>query len=168
MSGCFAFEGNAYLDSSYIINSTTSSSILTTSAITMSSIDMLSSIGNYQNITNVKMPIQDHDAVIKLYVDNLGIVINDVTLNETQGTSITTNNKGSYVVTITNLVNNGPSATFHITKNDITTCGHIARVTACSGTNSTCLLNILWPSYSTPQLFKTSSEYDGSYRIKII
>ena len=164
----FCMEGNFYLDASYITNSTTSNSVLTKSSITMSSIDMLSSTGNYMNIINAAMPIQNHDVAIKQYVDNLGIVINDITLTQTNDTSIGGNNSGSYTITVTNLVLNGPSGTFHITKNDVSISGHVNRITACPGSGTPCLLNITWPSYSTPLLSKTSNSYDGTYRVKII
>jgi hypothetical protein len=164
----FAIEGNAYLDESYVLNSSIGTSVFTGGVIRTSSIDMLNTAGNYQNITNAAMPIQNHDVVIKLYVDNLGIVINDITLTQTNNTSIGGNNSGSYTITVTNLVLNGPSGTFHITKNDVSISGHVNRITACPGSGTPCLLNITWPSYSTPLLSKTSNSYDGSYRVKII
>lgn len=167
--GAFFFEGNAYLDLSYIINSTISNSILTKSSISQSSIDMLSSSGNYQNITNAAEPILDHDVVIKKTLDDLGIVISDITLTQTTTTSISSNLKGSFIITVANLVSNGPSATFHITKNNVTAPGQINRIVASPGTSSpTCLLNITWPSSSEPLLFKTNNLYDGSYRIKFM
>jgi len=161
-------EGNFYMDQSYVLNSSIGTSVFTGGVIRTSSIDMLSSAGNFQFISNVRSPLLPNDAAIKQYVDNLGIVINDITLVQTNNTSIGNNNIGSYTVTITNLVTNGPSGTFHITKNDASITGHVNRITACPGSGSTCLLNISWPSYSTPLLSKTSNLYDGAYRVKLI
>lgn len=164
----FFLEGNIYADQSYIINSSIGNSIIVNSQISSSSIDMLNTAGNYQNITNAAMPINPHDVVIKLYVDNLGISINDFTLTGVQSTTISSSYTGSFIITVTNLVLNGPSATFHITKNNPDTGGHIVRTTLSPGTSTNTTLNINWPSNNGPQLFKSDINYDGSYRVKII
>lgn len=164
----FFLEGNIYADQSYVTNSTINNSVMTTSSIYSSSIDMLNTAGNYQNITNAAMPINPHDVCIKLYVDNLGISINDFTLIGTQGTLISNSVNGSFVITITNLVLNGPSATFHITKNNQSIAGHVVRQTLSPGSGSNTTLNIEWPLNDGPRLFKSDNNYDGSYRVKII
>ena len=164
----FFFEGNGYFSGSYLTNSTTTNNIITASAISTSSIDMLNTAGNYQNITNVAMPINPNDAAIKLYVDNLGIRLNNYTLTGTTGTTISSNTIGSFVITVTNLVLNGPSATFHITKNNPATCGHIIRHTISPGLGSLTTLDITWPQHSEPQLKKSDMFYDGTYRVKIM
>lgn len=167
MSGSFFLEGNIYADQSYIINSSIGSSIISRSSISSSSIDMLSTSGNYQNITNAAMPINNNDVAIKLYVDNLGISINDFTLNSTIGTMISSSESGSFIITITNLVLNGPSATFHITKNNPGANGHVNRPTLAPGLLSNTTLDIAWPINSGPLLYKSNVDYDGSYRVKI-
>jgi ABC-type antimicrobial peptide transport system permease subunit len=164
----FFFEGNGFFSDSYITNSTTTNNIITTSKISTSSIDMLDTAGNYQNITNVAIPINPHDAVIKQYVDDLNIRLKNYDLTGTTGTLLTNDLSGSYVVTVTNLVMNGPSATFHITKNSPSVCGHIVRHTLSPGLGSLTSLNITWPTYSGPYLIKSNGSYDGSYRVKII
>jgi hypothetical protein len=164
----FFLQGNIYADQSYVTNSTINNSIISSSAIYSSSIDMLSTAGNYQNITNAAMPINPNDVCIKLYVDNLGISINDITLTGTQGTMISNTNSGSFVITITNLVLNGPSATFHITKNNPLISGHVVRHTLSPGTGSNTTLNITWLANDGPRLFKSDINYDGSYRVKIM
>lgn len=164
----FFLEGNIYADQSYVVNSSISNSFITKSSIASSSIDMLNTAGNYQNITNAAMPINDHDVAIKLYVDNLGISINDFTLTGTQGTTISSSNSGSFVITVTNLVLNGPSATFHITKNSPFVCGHIVRHTLSPGVSTNTTLDIRWPVNNGPELFKSDISYDGSYKVKII
>lgn len=164
----FFFEGNGYFSGSYLTNSTTTNNIITLSSISTSQIDMLSSSGNYQNITNAAMPINPHDVAIKLYVDNLGIRINDFTLTNTIGTLISSDNSGSFVITVTNLISNGPSATFHITKNTPSSCGHIVRQTLSPGLNSLTTLDIIWPTFSGPILRKSDNNYNGSYRVKMM
>jgi hypothetical protein len=164
----FFFEGNIYADESYIINSSIGNSIIVNSSISSSSIDMLNTSGNYQNITNTAIPINSHDVAIKLYVDNLGININDFTLSSLEPTTISNSNIGSFIITITNLVLNGPSAIFHITKNNTSLCGHVVRTSLSPGTNTNTTLDIRWPANSGPQLFKSNISYDGSYRVKIM
>lgn len=164
----FFFEGNGFFDDSYVTNSTMTNTIITTSAISKSSIDMLDASGNYQNITNVAIPMNPHDAVIKQYVDDLNIRIINHTLNNTVKTLITSDLSGSFVITVTNLVMNGPSATFHITKNTPEICGHVMRNTLAPGISSLTSLNIVWPAYSGPLLFKSDNNYNGTYRVKIM
>jgi hypothetical protein len=164
----FFFEGNGFFSDSYLTNSTVTNNIITQSAISSSSIDMLDTSGNYQAITNVSMPINPHDAVIKQYVDDLNIILKNYDLTSTIGTLLTNDLSGSFVVTVTNLVMNGPSATFHITKNTPSICGHIVRHTLSPGLTSLTSLNIIWPVFSGPILTKSNSFYDGSYRVKIM
>jgi hypothetical protein len=164
----FFFEGNIYADASYIINSTIGTSIFTGGAISTSSLDMLSTSGNYQNITNVAAPIQPNDAAIKQTVDNLGININTVTLTQTIGTTILTS-IGSYFITVTNLVMNGPSATFLVSKNASNLPGHIAQINNCPGVSQLqCVLDLSWDANSPLSLFKRTINYNGSYTVKII
>lgn len=164
----FFFEGNGFFSESYIINSTITNNIVTNSSIVKTNIDMLDSGGNYQNITNVATPINLHDVVIKQYVDDLNIRLRNYDLIGTDDTLLTNDLSGSFVVTITNLVMNGPSATFHITKNTPGICGHIVRHTLSPGINFLTTLNIKWPIYSGPILTKNNNSYDGSYRVKIM
>lgn len=156
MSGYF--EGNAYIDTGTVVNTTISSCSITTSSLDM----------NLQNITSVKDPILAQDAATKQYVDNLGIVINTVTLSNTLTTEIVGYNMGSFVITITNLVNNGPSGIFNVTKNNSTKEAHIIRTVAARGNGSDTSLKITWPPNSGILLSKTGTDYDGSYRVKIM
>lgn len=164
----FFMEGNIYADQSFVTNSSIGNSFIVKSAISTSSIDMLSTAGNFQNITNAAMPVNAHDVAIKQYVDNLGIVISSITLTSTQGTTITSSNTGSFVVTVTNQVLNGPSATFHITKNTPGACGHIVRHTLSPGVTTRTALDIIWPINTGPMLYKSNIDYDGSYQVKIM
>ena len=164
----FFFEGNGFFSDSYVTNSSITNNIITNSAISTSSINMLDATGNYQNITNVAVPINPHDAVIKQYVDDLNIRLKNYDLIGTTGTVLTNDLSGSFVITVTNLVMDGPSATFHITKNTPGVCGHIIRHTLSPGITSLTTLNITWPTFSGPILIKNNNYYDGSYRVKIM
>jgi hypothetical protein len=164
----FFFEGNGFFSDSYLTNSSITNNIITTSKISTSSIDMLNSVGDYQNITNVATPINPHDAVIKQYVDDLNIRLKNYNLAGTTGALLTNDLSGSFVVTVTNLVIDGPSATFHITKNSSSICGHVIRHTLSPGITSLTTLKITWPAFSGPILIKSNDSYDGSYRVKIM
>jgi hypothetical protein len=168
MSGSFFGEGNFYMDSSILTNSSVSNNIITTSQISACTIDMLSTSGNYQNITNVEHPVLNHDAATKFYVDSLGISIANYTLSNTFGTLISSNLSGSFVIIVKNLILNGPSAIFNITKNEQGICGQVARTAAAPGTGSYVTLDISWPSNSGIFLFKNGAQYDGSYKVKIM
>jgi hypothetical protein len=164
----FFFEGNGFFSDSYVTNSTITNNIITNSDISKTSIDMLDASNNYQNITNVAVPINPHDVVIKQYVDDLNIRLKNYALIGTSGTVLTNDLSGSFVVTVTNLVMDGPSATFHITKNTPSVCGHIVRHTLSPGITFLTTLNITWPAFSGPILIKNNISYDGSYRVKIM
>lgn len=168
MSGSFFGEGNFYMDLSILTNSSISNNIITTSQISTCTIDMLSTSGNYQNITNVKNPILNQDAATKSYVDALGISIQNYTLTNTLGSLISTDLSGSFVITVKNLIFNGPSAIFNITKNEQGICGNVVRTAAAPGTGTSITLDISWPSNSGIILFKNGAQYDGSYKVKIM
>lgn len=157
------FEANGFLDGGQIQNVNITSCSIGNCKITTSSLDM-----NMNNITSVKDPINNQDAATKKYVDNLEIVLKSVTLTGTSFTEILGNLKGSYVVTISNEILNGPSAIFHITKNESTRNPHIVRTVAVPGYNSSTFLELSWPINSSLLLRKTGSQYNGSYKVKIM
>lgn len=168
-AGSFCYDGNGFFDTSYVLNSSIGTSVFTDGIIKSSSIDMLSTAGNFQFISNVQSPLLPNDAAIKSYVDALGININAITLLGTQGTTIT-NSIGSFVITVSNQVLNGPCATFHVSKNSSTINGNIVRVSGTPGLSSpkTCLLDMTWLANSSLQLFKTDINFDGSYLVKLM
>lgn len=157
------FEANAFIDTGQVSNVILTGSSISSCIITTSSLDM-----NMQNITSVKDPINLQDAATKKYVDDLGIVVKNVTLVNTTGTLLSDNLIGSFIVTVTNIILNGPSAIFHITKNDTSKTSHIVRTVASPGNNSNVFLEISWPIASGIYLKKTGILYDGSYKVKII
>ena len=163
MSGSVYFEGNAFIDGGRSQNITITNSSVSNCAITTSSIDM-----NLANITSVRDPVNNQDAATKKYVDDLGIVLSTITLSGISTSQISTQQKGSFVITVTNIVLNGPSATFHVTKNESSREAHVARITACPGTDTNTFLKISWPPTSGIYLNKTSSSFDGSYKIKVM
>jgi hypothetical protein len=163
MSGSVFFEGNAYIDGGKIINTHLTSSSVSNCQITTSSLDM-----NLSNITSVKDPILTQDAATKKYVDDLGIVITRTTLNGTNPSVVSDNLRGSYVISVTNEIINGPSAVFHVTKNSNSNQAHIVRTVASPGNNSSNFLSATWPPNTGILLQKTGSTYDGSYRVKIM
>jgi len=161
-------EGNAYIDGGQIQNVNIVSTSIGNSKITTSSLDMLSNTGDLQNITNVADPILLQDAATKKYVDDLGINVMNVTLIGTGGSLLKDFLTGSYIVIVNNVVLNGPSAIFHITKNDQNRHAHIIRTVATPGYSSRNFLKIEWPLNSGIVLSKTASTFDGAYRVKLI
>lgn len=166
MSVCL--EGNVFIDGGQGQNINVTTSSIGNCNISKSSIDMLSSSGSLQNITNVANPINQQDAATKQYVDNLDIVISNITLINTNTQIISNYVKGSYIITISNTVFNGPSGIFHVTKSETTQNAHIVRTVASPGIGTSVFLNVTWPQNSGILLNKTGSNYDGSYRVKVM
>ena len=78
MSVCL--EGNVFIDGGQVQNILVTNSSVANSNIVTSSLNMMGLNSIEQNITNVANPINNQDAATKKYVDNLDIVISNVTL----------------------------------------------------------------------------------------
>jgi hypothetical protein len=161
------FDGNGYFFSSYIVTSTVSNTQVTQSIISESSINMLDINGNYQNIINVKDPINPQDAATKFYVDKVCTIFN-VDILDTTPTLLSSNLKGSFIITVSNNVMNGPSAIFHITKSSNTQNAGIARTVSAPGLTYNTQLYITWPVNDGIYIHKSDNFYNGNYTIKFI
>jgi hypothetical protein len=156
-----AFEGNAYLDSSVIVNTSIGNCIINTS-----SLDMLDSLGQYQRITNVASPINPHDVVIKEYIDTF-TNNQTITLTGTNGTLISSILYGSYIITVKNIVNNGPSAIYNLSKKNQSVLPHRIRMNSCPDIATSTYLNVTWNIGEGIILSKTTGSFDGNYDIKL-
>lgn len=163
MSGSTFFEGNAFIDGGQAQNILVTSSSIASSIITTSSLDM-----NLANIKRVKDPILAQDAATKNYVDLLGIVLTTISLNGSTQSQVSSYQKGSFVITVSNSILNGPSGVFHVTKNEASRDAHIVRTVSSPGYMTNISLKINWPTNSGIYLYKTGPNFDGSYNIKIM
>jgi hypothetical protein len=154
------FEGNAYIDECDIRNADISNCTITTSTIDM----------NLQNITNVLNPVLPQDAATKDYVDShvSGVVTTNVNLTGTTGSLVFSITKGSYLVKVTNLVTNGPSGLFNITKSESNRMAQVNRLAASAGESSDNTLLIDWGVSSNIYLRKNRDTYDGTYSVVLI
>ncbi len=157
------FEGNAYIDGGQIQHIIVTNASIGNCNITTSTLDM-----NLQNITNVNDPVNNQDAATKKYVDNLDISITNINLTGTSTSVISSSLKGSFIIKVENLVLNGPSGVFNVTKSEALRDGHCNRISASPGYNTNITLRVSWPPNSGILLFKTGNDFDGSYKIKII
>lgn len=157
------FEGNAYIDGGQVQDAIITLSSIGSCSITTSSIDM-----NMQNITSVKDPIQPQDAATKKFVEDLEITFAIINLNGQSQTLISNLLQGSYIIKVNNIVMNGPTAIFNVTKSEASRNAHIVRITATPGYNSNNTLVLTWPPNSGIYLQKTGTTFDGSYRVKIM
>ena len=159
----FCFNANGYFENSLVTSSTVGGSVFTSGNIFNSNVDM-----NNKLITSVLDPSSPQDAATKAYVDALGVIQLTVPLSGQIPTQISTQSRGSFVITITPYVSNAPSAIFHVTKSGTGMHAGVTRTVSSVGADLATGLVILWPPNSGVWLVKNTSNYDGSYQIKIM
>lgn len=96
----------------------------------------------------------------------LNQIIN-VTLTGTAYTSISTETNGSFVILVKNLVVDGPSAVFSITKNDPAALPSINTMASTPGTGTLEILELQWNPGMDIELRKNGPAHDGIYQITI-
>lgn len=138
---------------------------ITNGKIHNSSIDMGGGV-----ITNHSTPINPTDVVNKDYADNLqsNLPFIVVTLSSTFYTSILNTFKGNYTIIITNIIENGPCATFSISKRNPNKLSSYIRTSSDAGETTLERLDIRWNANSPIELHKTGLNYDGDYKIVYI
>lgn len=164
----FFYQGNGYFEDTFLVNSTANNVNIGGSVIKTSSIDMLNSSGNYGNITNVAIPINNYDAVPKIYVDNLNVVLNSVSITGTSENTISNNTIGSFMVTIYSNIQGAPFGLWTISKNSNESHGHIVRNNLTPGVTTGTLLRLEWPPSSGVKLYKSDNNYNGFYIAKFV
>lgn len=123
-------------------------------------------------ITTVGDPIMPQDASNKRYVDDLvagntfvGVTTVDLTLTGTAPTAAIAATTGSFFITVTNIVTNGPCAVFSVSKNNATATANINTLNGVPGVGDTTALVLTWPNNSGIALAKNNASYDGVYRL---
>jgi hypothetical protein len=132
------------------------------SAISSSTIDMNSGV-----ITSHSMPTVPSDVANKEYVDLRSDSVVIVNLTGTSYTTISSALTGNFRIYVSNIVTNGPCATFSLVKNNSSVYPGYTRNSSISGTTTQEKLDISWDPGTGIALKKTGNQYNGQYRIKI-
>lgn len=137
------------------------------SSITNSSIDMNGGV-----ITSHGAPVNGTDVVNKDYADSIsgggGVPYSTITLTGTTPYIGLAAFKGSVMLLVKNVVADGPSATFILSKSEQSREASIARMTSCDGLNTAEKLDVIWLPNEQIKIFKTGNGYDGNYQVKYI
>jgi hypothetical protein len=153
----FAFtRGTHYLDCN---------SVVTNSSITNSSIDMNGGV-----ITNHGTPVNGTDVVNKDYVDSIagtGNPVYTVTLTGTAYTLVVNLFKGVVRMQVKNIVTNGPSASFELSKSESSQDPSYVRTMSSAGIGTNERLHARWIPGSGIEIKKSGVNYDGQYKVKI-
>ena len=139
---------------------------VTNSNISNSTIDMNGGV-----ITSHGNPVNGSDVVNKDYVDaslTSPTPFVQITLTGTAYTTILSSQSGSALILITNVVTDGPSGSFLLSKSEPTREPSIVRLTTCSGLTTDERLEIKWDTNTGIELRKNGSAYDGLYNIKYV
>ncbi len=89
-------------------------------------------------------------------------------LTGTNYSNVISDTSGTMFVSVKNVVTDGPSSHFQISKSESSQSGDITRLTNSFGATSLEYLELRWLSGSGVELRKTGINYDGNYQIKII
>ena len=125
-------------------------------------------------ITNHGTPVNPTDSVNKAYVDSISsggqavIPTTVVTLISTNYAQAITVLSGSLLVLVKNIVTNGPSATFLLSKSEPGHEPSVTRLTSSSNNITGEKLRIKWDPNTYIQLRKTGVSSDGDYLVKYI
>lgn len=140
------------------------------SSITDSSIDMNGGV-----ITSHGAPINATDVVNKEYADSIsggggggGVPITTITLTGTTQYIALAVFKGSVMLLVTNVITDGPSATFLLSKSEQDREASVARMTSCDGLTTAEKLDVNWLPNEEIKIFKTGNGYNGDYQVKYI
>lgn len=120
-------------------------------------------------ITSLENPIDPYDATPKFYVD--AIALNsvpsiEVTLTGTSYTMLTMDTRGTFDIIVANIVPDGPTAKFTITKSGSSRNASIQRWGSCAGTNTFERLEMRWLPEMGIELRKNGPNYDGLYKVR--
>lgn len=163
MSNFGMFKGTSKITcGSEITNST-----LSNNTITNSSIDMNNGV-----ITNAGTPVNSSDVVNKAYVDNIAAPVGNftvvVTLSGTTASTVSSAVTGAFVLTVKNVVADGPCATFTVSKNHQSRYPSLTRTSSSAGMTTFERLMLTWDPGQSLKIYKTDTNYDGVYTIKLI
>lgn len=140
---------------------------VTNSSITDSSIDMNGGV-----ITSHGAPVNGTDVVNKDYADSIsgggGVPFSTITLTDQIPYIALAAFKGSVMLLVKNVVTDGPSATFILSKSEPNREASISRMTSCDGLVGGAKLDVIWPPTQPIQIFKTDNGYNGDYQVKYI
>ena len=125
-----------------------------------------------KNFSSVPLPVAPSDAatigfvreeIERVFQERWGGI--QVNLNGIEYTDVAPMRPGSYLMTITSLVPEGPSAVFSISKNSAFGSPHMVVVSSNWGVDTKEMLELVWPPNSMVALRKTGVMYDGLYII---
>lgn len=129
---------------------------------------------NMKNFSLLPSPTTSDNVATRDYVDGKIQELVDwkftgvpVELLDTELTSVISLKVGSYVVTISSQVHNGPSATFNISRSSLDVNPHIVRTTMSPGVDSDVQLELFWNESGYLLLRKTGPFYNGVYRVDL-
>jgi len=110
--------------------------------------------------------IEDSGLSITDILAALNKIIN-VTLINTDYSLVLSEDYDSFVIMVRNLVPNGPSAVFSITKNDAASLPSINTLSSTPGDGTFEVLELRWDANMDLELHKTGPNYDGNYQVTI-